>query len=801
MIIPSIHNLIAKLDSTFTKESSDTNFYQFLQMVALEIDATRRELQFTKTDNYFYQVRDDQLYSNLGLLLKINKQPFHTKRKNLTIPLKIIIEEVNSSAKITVEWNTELHCTSEIDYSTKSPYIQDPLSQLTEPINKSLLFNLKSNSGTKHVIAIQSIPFSSDLYFRVKSVNQVGELRQSQFVNLKIPPAPLLSPIVTTENPEFQSSLGATLQVPLDDDPYGMRQYRKILYGLLTSYLTGPNKKGIVAGLLPFYDYPIEVVENYLSIPNIYTTNAILPEDEHLVHSFQVNVILKNSDRDASRATNLGELNEQVIQVLEYIKPAHSLPLFQYVIPDHFFCPEDNPFGTKQKIIELEPTSGPCGEKVYINPVGIDIGATSYYQDLYGYKLYCEYSIRYFETGCQYPYFSPQHHHQHCYLDNRINGYYPNSNFCHEHEPHGHHHSHQLSYPGSIYPNYEITTHLNDSYDLLDRNYFYIQNGQRLIPCPFVGTQNVELLLEHRSDVVPTSILIEGDVLRSSTTFKEIPFAKKIAVQLTSGNGSKKINVTFNYPDQTKTNSKSKLNKTQLGQGCRQTTVTAVTFFLNTLPSECCSEQYIEDSVQIDTNFICVEAEVLQRSFSFKLNNSRLNGIHRLEPHTMDERCNTEISFDHCMMTNVKSRKLNDVDTVLSPKRHHCPTDIDIETAVCDSIHKNMIKLNYRKKHDCDNDSLLNCSKMCDPEGEFLRDSCVVVEEFKFNKGFMLNGAKQYNTGNNPFFNISMLNSTNGIVMTPISRTEIGNCKHQSEHTKHFESVCQQEKQCEHSIR
>lgn len=742
MAIPSIHNLLARLDSTFNKESSDTNFYQLLQMVAHEIDAARRELQFTQNDNYFYQVRDDQLFSNLGVLLKVNKQPFFTKRTNLSVFLKITIDEDFDSkpkcltsrlAKVTVEWTTELSSTSEADYTVKSPFIiPSAISPSSDIVNKTGLKTTRSNPGKNHKTTILGLDFSSDLFLRVRSVNQVGEARQSEFIRLRLPDIPFVGPIVTTESPVLEDLAGNTIRVPLDDDPFGLRHYRKILYGVLTSYLTGPTLKGVAAGLQPFFDLPVEIIENFRSIPDLYETNAIEAIDEILVHTFGVNVILDNTEN----SRNLGELNDQVQGVLEFIKPAHTLPFLRFVIPDHFFCPADNPFGVKGALA-LEPMQGPCGEKVFINPTPIDLGATAYYEDVLGYRIYCDYSINYFGSYC---------------------GYYG-------------------SY-GYNQTGHELIPQMHGYFDVLDRNYFYIQNGQRLVICPFVKSPAVELFLEHRNGIDPDFVRISGDVNPGANTFQNIPFSQRINVVLTKGNGSKIVHVTFIYPEQAKTNTKDrKLNEARLGSGCHgEITVDAVTYLLNTLPTECCSEEYIADTTVTDIHTVIEEDEVLNLYSAFRLNDasSALNSSHLLMPAALDNQIGTP--GDNCLMTNVFNRRLNDTDVVLGPECIIKVAEIDVETLVCDDLQQDIMILNAYETIPgrCNSyPRVLNRSVLTDAHKEiFSNPGFVVATEYVGNEAFILNGVESYNDGTERFFNISLTNYANS-VMAPINRFDL----------------------------
>jgi len=70
-------------------------------------------------------------------------------------------------------------------------------------------------------------------------VNIVNEVRQSEFIFMTLPELPLVSPIFTTEDAIIQDAEGRTIRVPLEEDPYGYRQYRKILYGVLTHWILG----------------------------------------------------------------------------------------------------------------------------------------------------------------------------------------------------------------------------------------------------------------------------------------------------------------------------------------------------------------------------------------------------------------------------------------------------------------------------------------------------------------------------------------------------------------------------------
>lgn len=769
MVIPSIHNLLARLDSTFKKDSQDTNFYQLLQMVAFEIDNIRREGQSTKLDNYFYHVRDDQLFSNLGVLLHINKQPFFTKRKTTQIPLKIVISEDFASqskclterlAKIEIEWQTELSSTSVVEYTDTSPYIipasTDPQARLFGQINQKQLLKTTGNSGKTHSVTILAQKFSSDLYFRVQFVNQVGELRQSEFVHLKLPDYPLIAPVFTTAEPNEQDAIGETIRTPLEDDPYGLVQYRKILYGVLSSYLTGPTIKGVTFGLQPFFDLPVEIVENFPAMPDLEDTNVIQPEDEIFVHTFQVNVIIDN----INNARNLGELNEQVQQVLEFIKPAHTLPKLSYVIPDHFFCPSDNPFGTKGSIA-LEPTIGPCGEKVYINPISLDLGANGYYQDVLGYRLYCSYAIDYFATVCPPIHFS--------YHGSSIPGsikpgepsYYSYGSYGEEIIQPINNHGYSTSLGGYRSQSYNINRHLQGYFDVLDRNYFYIQNGERLILCPFVKTREVELALEHRNSSEPLGVRIEGDVDEGPNTFKQIPFSKSIRVTLKQGNGPKTVSIVFIYPEQIKTNTKTRrLNETTLAPGCHgEISVDAVTYLLNTLPEECCAEAYIVDETVADIEALVVEEDVLQHSFSFKMNESVLNGPHILVPSQMDE-IKKGPNPENSLVLNATSRTLNDPDIVLLGEYADVP-EIDLESFVCDSTRHDTLILNSHGRGDCnDNSSVLNRSKLIVAENEFfLNDGYVTAEIYESDKAFILNQ--------------SVMNNIEGPVISPIVKLDI----------------------------
>ena len=776
MILPSIHNLLAKLDSTFTKDSQETNFYQLLQMVSHEIDAARRELSATKNDNYYTHVRDDQLFANLGVLLKINKQPFFTKRHTDRVGIKALIEEDFASrpkclterlAKVTVEWTTELDTTSQVEYSQNSPFIIpgsiDPTTTLFDPVNASILHTASGNRGKKHKVVIAALKFSTELFLRIKSVDLTGETRQSEFVQISIP-ATIVTPILKTFTPPFQDGAGNTIQTPNDSDPFGFRFYRKVLYAVLSSYLQGPTLKGVATGIQPFFDLPVEIVENFPAIPDLYSTNAIPVEYETFLHTFFVSIILNN---DPEKLRDLGELNEQVQEVLNFIKPAHVLTKFQYVVPDHFFCPTDNPFGTKQKSISLEPTMGPCGEKAYINPSAVDLGASAYYQDNYGYRLYCDYAINYFD------------------------------NFCY-----------QPNYGYEFHQGYNVTSTLNGYYDVLDRNYFYIQNGQRLVICPFVKNQDAVLVLEHKNGDDPESILIEGDVEETDFTFREIPFVKKIQIRLTKGNGAKTVYVSFNYPEQMRTNTGTRrLNETVLATGCHGTVkIEAVTFLLNTIPSECCAEEYIEDVVTMESDVFEFSEDVFLQSNSFVLNSeeSVLNGPLTLG-HMTDESDNG-FGLDAGLFTNLESRVLNDPDVVLSPDPVIKVTEMEMDTYVREDLCECGLITNGDESGCYEgllNETPLNAGR------EVLYDGLVTGEIYDADHGFILNGDEQYNDSsirhyqyrdpdrklsdergagkivyfridNDPsYFTISRLNDPN-VFVSPIDRIDVEPWRHKT---------------------
>lgn len=702
-------------------------------MVAHEIDGGRRELRATKNDAHFYQVRDDQLFSNLGVLLKINKQPFFTKKTSFTTFIDITIEEDKDSrpkcltenlARVKAVWQTELDTTTQVEYSLRSPYIipgtPDPITQLSDPINEDQLRILSGNPGKTHSVTIPGLKFDSEVWFRVINVNQVGERRQSEFIHLKIPAYPLIAPVVSKQETLIQDAAGRTLQVPFQEDPFGLRQYRKVLYGVLKSYLTGPTPAGITFGIQPFFDLPVQVTENFPAIPDLYETLAIRPEDEILVHTFNVDVIVT----DINRFRSIGELNPQVLEVLDYIKPAHTLPALRYVMPEHFFCPEDNPFGVKQKRIELEPTAGPCGEKVYINPTEIDLGSEGYYEDVLGYNIYCNRTINYFQLYC----------------------------------------------PLAPYGQYEVTNSMFAYFQLIGRNYFLIDHGKRLLPCPFVKNRDVVLLLEHRNGTDPISIRIEGDVSPGPNTFKDIPYEKIINVRLTQDNGPKTVLVTFTYLEQLKTTNATRLtNESVLAPGCHGgVTVQGVTFLLNTIPGDCCVEEYIEDSVAMHGEVSVEEVGVFTDSFSLTTNNdeSVINGPHGLGSGSIDEINREPFNADIALMTNVSSRTLNDPDLALSGMPCSIPADIEIEQVVQDCFKNDVLYLNFLGD-DCRNESRLNCSMIICAEKEFyMNGGSVIAEVYHDDQAFITNGVQAYR-GDERFYPESLTNGSVA-VMSPI---------------------------------
>lgn len=733
MAISSIHNILAKLDSTFKSDSKDTNFYQLLQVVAHELDSARRELDFTKRDDYFYQVRDDQLYNNLGVLLKINKQPFFTKREILTQNVQIRIEEDFRSKpkcesehllQIIVEWDSELESTTEVDYTERSPFIvpkfPDPESGIFDIVNEQKLLTSTGNRGKHHKAIIPARHFGAKLFFRTRHTNVVGETRQSDFIEIDLPTYPLVAPKVSSFSPVAKDSVGNTLLTPLDSDPYGFRQYRKILYGVLKSYLTGPTLDGVRYSVEPFFDFPVEIVENFPGIQDLYVTNAIIPTEEILVHTFRVSVLLN----DQGNLRNLGELNQQVQEVLQYTKPAHTLVKFQYVIPDHFFCPTDNPYGVKQKPLGLEPTVGPCGEKVYINPAPIDLGAYAYYEDVLGYRSYCETTSQYFGLYCPYkPY------------------------------------------------EYVSSATLHSYYDVVDRNYFYIDRGKRLVICPFVKDRKIELHLEHRNDIDPVSVIIEGDVELAINTFTSIPFAQKINVELTSGNGPKTVKVKFVYTDVLETSNKNRaLEDTTLGPGCHGTIeVDAVTYLLNTLPEECCAEQYIESEATLRHELLAEECDVLQGHDVFVLGDegSLLSGIKVLGWTQLDDV--TADDGDHYFLLSVDTRTTSDSEIVLYDFESKNPASLIMDMLAEDSLEGKHLQTWDKGLDEC---IVLDEAPMIDCDDVYLTDRGVIVEMFHYKEAFMTYDFEPYNE-EYPDFNLSLLSDPDGPVISPLDRFDL----------------------------
>lgn len=70
-----IHDqMVEELPSSFNKECTDTNFYKLMRAVAVEMADASMTLTMIKEDMYIDTARDEAIYGNFGVLIKLQKQ-------------------------------------------------------------------------------------------------------------------------------------------------------------------------------------------------------------------------------------------------------------------------------------------------------------------------------------------------------------------------------------------------------------------------------------------------------------------------------------------------------------------------------------------------------------------------------------------------------------------------------------------------------------------------------------------------------------------------------------------------------
>ena len=77
----TMENLLSLLPSSYNKEVTDTNFYRLLRAIAVDMGDAKITLDMVKDDLYLEQARDEAIYKNFGVLVKLKKKSEWTYEK------------------------------------------------------------------------------------------------------------------------------------------------------------------------------------------------------------------------------------------------------------------------------------------------------------------------------------------------------------------------------------------------------------------------------------------------------------------------------------------------------------------------------------------------------------------------------------------------------------------------------------------------------------------------------------------------------------------------------------------------